>query len=470
MQAAIKLSMNTSRDSKFSPFDLAAWSSGEWSRLPDEPLGYIQQDTRSLMPGGVYVALRGESFDGHDFIVQAQERGASAAIVDHQWKGARDSAIPCLMVNDTRRGLRDLAVGYRKTWSANVLGITGSVGKTTAKDFASDLFKTIGITSATQGNYNNHIGVPLSMLAARADMDFGIFEMGMNRPGEIEPLARLVEASAAIMTPVGLAHKEAFETEQDIAIEKSQLLRQLPEDGFCVLNRDLAWFDLLREASPGRVITVSLDRACEADWQAVWNVGELIFLHQGVEYFRCHPYWKAPFIVRTALQSLAAAHEWGANPEDLRIALECFSPSGRRWNQQEFEGIVYFDDSYNANPLSMIAALDAFQNEGIPGDSWVVLGEMKELGDISEEEHRKLGQEVAKRSLNCIALGDAGEWIHSGCKEKASDGECLHATDVDAANEFLRDKIKFGDGVLFKASRGIQLERVIQKWITKGEG
>jgi len=240
------------------PDECAAWTAGRWRSLPPRPVTAVAHDTRTMPPGALYVALRGDRFDGHAFVEQAFQRGACAALVENGYDGpGRDG--PLLEVADTRRALVDLARHHRQRCRAHVVAITGSVGKTTVKEMLVAILSQCGRVCGTVGNWNNDIGVPLSLLRMDPRDDYGVFEVAMNRPGEIAALCAIVRPDWGVMTPVGLAHGEKFSGIEGIALEKSSLIRSLPANGLAILSADEDWFDLFRDAAACRVVTVALD-------------------------------------------------------------------------------------------------------------------------------------------------------------------------------------------------------------------
>lgn len=442
--------------------DLATWSGGTWTSHPGMETNGVCQDSRSILPGQLYVALRGERFDGHEFIQDAVRNGAVAALVE-QGGETRVVNLPCLVVGDAHRALQDIAAGYRRTWEQEwTFGITGSVGKTTCTALLARLLETAGSTSRTLGNYNNHIGVPLSLLAADAEARFSVFEAGMNRPGEIAPLAELISPNAVVMMPVGCAHREQFESEEGIAHEKSELLKRVDPAGFSVLHRDLAWFDLLSAASPARIVSVALNG--EADWTVAGTAKETDLLYRGQRMLTVRPSIPADFMIRNILVTVAAAHEAGIPLAPLRPVIEQFVPPGQRWKKQTLRGVEMIDDAYNANPLSMAAALAALEPEP-EGRTWAVLGEMAELGEEAEEKHRALGAAFKNLPHHCLAVGPRAEWILDGAREAGVPEERLgYAADRESALHVLRARTSEGDQILLKASRSAGFEHIGTAW------
>ena len=243
----------------FTPESLAVWTAGTWEGSP-VPVCGVSNSGQQITPGALYVAIQGERLDGHDFVAQAAQNGAAAAMVRRDWSGRGGRALPLLRVDDTRAALSAAAAHYRRTWQTVVAGVTGSVGKTTTKELIAAFFRADGSTAATVGNLNNDLGLPLSLLATSTGVRRGIFELGSNHPGEIGALSRVLQPDAAVVTAVGPVHIEHFGTVEAIASEKADLLRAVPAGGFVVLDADGAQFDYLRSQSRARVVAVSLAR------------------------------------------------------------------------------------------------------------------------------------------------------------------------------------------------------------------
>ena len=428
----------------------------------------VTQDTRKLTPRCLYVALRGERFDGHDFVGQALRAGAAAALVDASWKGPSEAATwPLIRVSDTRLALGDAAHAWRRQSRALVVGLTGSSGKTTTKEMAATLFAAGGAVCATQGNLNNEIGLPLSLLSMPADTAFGIFEVGTNHPGEITRLARVLQPDAAIISSIGCAHIEHFGSVEAITREKGALLRTLPRSGFAVLCKETACFEMLAELSNAPVVTTSLATS-DADF-----CGEVLDPLSGA--IRVDERQTG---VRTVLRSglpgehnasnlllaFAAARSAGVAAQGAAQALLNLSLPGMRWSVSTRGDVTFVNDAYNANPQSMVAVLRTFMKLPCGGRRIVVLGDMLELGSHAEALHREVGRCVADLSPDgLIAVGNdseryvADEAVKAGFE--ASRVSCFK--DSVAASAAIKGLFKPGDCVLLKASRGMRLERIL---------
>ena len=434
---------------QFRAGELSQWVSRLWKNgIPEVPISGISNDTRTLRPGDLYVAIRGENFDGHEFLPQAFERGAVGALVSEPgW--TRD---PVLQVSDTVKGLQDMAHGYRKKWIGTVVGVTGSVGKTMVKEMCAAVLSARGKTHATAGNLNNHIGLPLSMMSTPQDARYGVFEIGMNRPGEIGALAYLLQPKIGIVTDIGVAHMGNFRSLEEIAREKARLLERIPSNGLVILDRDSEWIDLLRRHTCASVITFSLEGV--ADYVGKRTAPGVLEIN-GFGYAMPLP---GEHVMRNALRAIALGLELGMPPVEVAEGLRRFKLPPMRWEESEVRGIRFINDAYNANPLSMQANLRTFAHLSGGGKKWAVVGGMRELGNISEEEHAKLGRLLDGLGLDgVVAVGELGQMIV--CKEATPFFQTLETAE---AAQILKEHLEPGDRVLLKASRGERLEEVLE--------
>ncbi len=446
----------------FLPEECAEWTGGRWRRLPERTITSVVHDSRSMKPGALYVALRGERHDGHAFVEDAFRAGAAAAIVESSYE-CRESSGPLLAVADTHRALIDMARGHRDRCQARIIAITGSVGKTTVKEMLLCVLARGGRVSGTVGNWNNDIGLPLSILRMKPDDDFGVFEVAMNQPGEIAALASILRPHWAVMTTVGLAHSERFADVREIAVEKSALVTSVPEDGLAILSADEDWFDLFRAEARCRVVTVALDMAVDYtgsymhDYPAELKITEPL----GASYLYTLPLL-GRHILRNALLTAAVAREAGISAADVAFALARYQPPPMHWTSTMINGVHYINDSYNANPLSMKAALQTFSQTPVEGRRWMVLAGMHELGDAARNAHLIVGSFAAKTGDMLVAVGPFGGWLAEGARRAGMSPAAIRTckTPGDAAAE-LAAEVRDGDAVLLKASRAERLEQLL---------
>jgi UDP-N-acetylmuramoyl-tripeptide--D-alanyl-D-alanine ligase len=445
--------------------ELALWSGGVWDGGAADVRG-VTQDGRHMIPGGLYVALKGENHDGHAYVLQAQQGGAAAALVRHDWPRAEGVAIPLLRVAETRSALGLAAAGRRRALHTFVLGITGSVGKTTTKELAAAVFSGAGLTHATHGNLNNDIGLPLTLLAMPVETRVGVIEAGTNHPGEIAYLCRILKPDAAIITAVGPVHLAHFGSEAAIADEKAELIRSVPERGFAVIDADGAHAPYLRAQAACRIISVRMDDSGEADY-----LGSLVDADGGVVRV-CERTSGESQVLRSGLVgrhnainlllTVAAGRATGMTWEAIERGLARLAMPSMRWQRTEVDGLVSINDAYNANPPAMRCALDTFAQTAAAARRVVVLGDMRELGEASESFHRELGRWVAAGPWGLVvAVGQDARWIaEEAVAAGFPAGAVRHFADTAAAAIGIRDLLKPGDTLLFKASRGMELERV----------
>ena len=369
-------------------------------------------DSREVKPGMGFVALKGEKADGHAFIPQALERGAAEIV-------------------DGLDALQEKARERRRSLKAKVVGLTGSAGKTTTKELLRAFLSTVGRTYATEGNFNNHIGLPLTILNCPDDADFLVLEMGSNHPGEIAALCEIAAPDAGVITNVGTAHLEFFKTQDGIAEEKGALFEAAKD--FCVVSAENVRLDALR-ARCGAAECIVVDP---------------------------HPAWLAEALapvlpgahnVSNAALAFAAAERFGATREGALSALSGFALPGARWRRVEKWGATFIDDTYNANPDSMIAALDAFAATPCDGRHIAVLGDMFELGPDALELHRKV-------FAHAMSLGFP---LVIGVGELSSQCLChLVYKNLDSLKKRFRVDVSAGDLVLLKASHSMKLGELI---------
>jgi UDP-N-acetylmuramoyl-tripeptide--D-alanyl-D-alanine ligase len=367
--------------------------------------------------------------------------------------------------------LTRIAAGHRATMTAHLTAITGSTGKTTVKEMLADLLATRAPTARTHGNWNNDLGVPLSLLTLEAEHRFGVFEVGMNHPGELDPLCALLRPQAAIVTSVGPVHIEYFQSEEAIAHEKAAVVRAVGPDGVVVLPADDRWIEVLRRYARSPLLTTSL--VTDADYRAVTGAGLRFTVHERRTGDRVEFHAPSPgdYIVHDALLAIALGRYLGLAWEPMVQAIAAYQPVGFRWRQETVGEVTVINDAYNANPMSMRAALQAFARLEVTGRRWLVLGSMRELGRQARAEHLALGREIAQGAwAGLLALGNEGAALAEGAQAAGWPEErarvCANAS---AAAAQLRACTRPGDAVLVKASRGEKLENVLTAWRSLGE-
>ncbi|MCB1231730.1 MAG: UDP-N-acetylmuramoyl-tripeptide--D-alanyl-D-alanine ligase [Verrucomicrobiae bacterium] len=443
---------------------IADWCDGTLIQgRPADTIASLSTDSRKLAGGELFLALKGERFDGHRFIQEAGDAGVAAIVVSDLPLSSESFTGGIVHVSDTLTALQHLALRYRRSRpDLFVVGLTGSNGKTSTKDFLSAVLTKSGKVNATPGNLNNHIGLPQTILKTEADDEIGVWEMGMNHPGEIEVLAEIAAPDAAVITNVGTAHIEHMKTREAIAEEKGMLAEAVGPDGFVVLNANDEYTDSIRGRCRARVITAGIDTgdvvASDLKPTAAGMAFVLSAAGESVEVSLPVP---GAHMVANAVLAAAVGLERGLSLLAVADALSEARLSGGRLQRREAGGIEFLDDSYNANPDSMRAALATLAAMETQGRRIAVLGRMAELGEHEEREHIALGEAAVAAGIDTlIAVGEAGKLILEGAGEKG--GAILWAADHEAAATQLVGVVAPGDIVLVKGSRSSGMEKVIE--------
>jgi len=418
-------------------------------------------DSRTLQAGDLFIPLRGERFDGHDYLAQAVRHGAAASLSEEVVVGLN---IPVVQVRDTLQALGDLAAAVRQRFAGPVVGITGTSGKTTTKEMLAAILARTAPGLKSAGNFNNLVGVPLTLFGFQSEHRWAVIEMGMSARGEIARLAQIAAPRIGIITNVGAGHLQQLGGISGVARAKGELFIQLPAGGTAVVNVDDPQVSQLPLANGVRRLLFGL--APEAQVRATD-----IVVTEGTVGFRLHlPDAEIPVRlplpgrhnVQNALAAAAAAWVLEVQPADIAAGLAEFKPCPGRMELIELPGdLLLLEDSYNANPLSMQAALDALHDLGRPGRRIAVLGDMLELGPAACDLHREVGMLVAKRADWLFTLGELAREIAVGAAEHGLPGERIVAAgSVEELLDRLRPILQPGDRLLVKGSRGMRMERV----------
>jgi UDP-N-acetylmuramoyl-tripeptide--D-alanyl-D-alanine ligase len=425
--------------------------------------GAVEYDSRRVAPGGLFLALPGEHVDGHDYVAGAIERGAVAALV------TRPVDAPRIEVADGIAAITALAAAVARQLPAEVVGITGSSGKTSTKDMLAAVLPRGGPTIAPAGSANNELGHPYTVLQADAATRFLVLELGARGIGHIRHLARIAPPRIGVVLNIGTAHLGEFGTREAIAQAKGELVEELPPDGVAVLNADDPLVRAMATRTRARVVTFG--QADEADVRAdavtVNDLGRAAFtIHTGDASARIGLRLVGAHQVANALAATAAGLAAGLDLDEIADALTAAVPASR-WRMELTEradGVLVINDAYNANPESMRAALTALASiaRARGARSFAVLGPMAELGPSGPDEHDAIGRLAAQLAVSrVIAVGAAARAIERGAAlEGSGNGEAGWVPDADAAVAALRAELRAGDVVLVKASRAASLERV----------
>ena len=431
----------------------------------DQPFGVVTTDTRALGPGALFVAIPGDRFDGNDFIADAFAKKAAGALVSR----LAASPLPQIEVRDSRRALGALAKAWRASFAIPAVAVTGSSGKTTVKELIAAILSVSRSVCVTQGNLNNDIGVPLTLLRLTAEHDALVVELGANHLGEIDYLASLAQPTVGVITNAAEAHLEGFGSLDGVCRAKGELLDRLPRSGTAVINAD----DRFRDAWLARSrceLTVTFGFAASADCCAL---GEPHFMATGSEFRMRLPDGEEvdawlPLLGRTnvanALAAAAAAQAMGASSEDIVAGLARAAPvRGRLRAVPGRRGATIIDDSYNANPGSVHAALDHLAH--LSGRRILVFGNMAELGPSAPALHQEIGEYARGRCDQLFAIGEL-----AGRAAAAFGTEGRHVADIEAAGSALEPLLARDVTVLVKGSRVMGLDRLVKALEADGVG
>ena len=438
----------------------------------DRPFEAVSTDTRSLSEGDLFFALRGERFDASQFIDEAARRGAAGAVVEHR----QSSELPQVEVTDSRRALGDFARSWRAGFQLPVIGVTGSNGKTTVKELIAAILRADTSRPedvlATTGNLNNEIGLPLMVLRLRAAHRRAVFEMGASHAGEIDYLAGIAAPTVAVVTNAAAAHLEGFGSLDRVARAKAELFAALPADGIAVVNRDDAYFDDWLGVIGNRP-SLSFGLDPRADFHATALVQEnrsghmcwAFELHAQGEQIPVRLPMAGRHNVVNTLAAAAAAVAAGASLESVQRGLTgADNVPGRLRRLCSPAGAVIYDDSYNANPASVRAAIDFLAQQ--PGETWLVFGDMAELGADSERLHREVGEAAAAAGIDrFVGVGASG-----AVAAHAFGPAAQQFSDADAAADALRGQAGSGVVALVKGSRCMGLETVVDALTGQSRG
>jgi len=423
----------------------------------DVAFSHVGTDTRALQQGDLFVALQGENFDGHDCLLKAQQAGAVAAMVSR----FEPSALPLLKVKDTRSGLGQLASIWRHQFNLPVAGVTGSNGKTTVKEMLASIMGRKGQVLATQGNLNNDIGVPLTLLRMQDDHRFAVIEMGANHAGEIKYLCSLAKPHVVVITNAAAAHLEGFGSIEGVAKAKGEIFSSLDKDGIAVINVDDPFASLWQDLARGKKI-ISFGLSQDADVSADW-VQSAAFIQMEIQTLsgscQVHMQVVGRHNVMNALAATAVAQAMGASLEMVRDGLEAFKPvAGRLQLQSGLHGMQILNDTYNANPASFKSAVDVLVE--MPGKKWLVLGDMGELGDGAEQIHFDCGKLAKDSGVEYLyAIGELSQHAVKAFGDKAA----WFANKGDLARQLKQDWNDSSNGtLLIKGSRLMHMEEVIK--------
>jgi UDP-N-acetylmuramoyl-tripeptide--D-alanyl-D-alanine ligase len=425
----------------------------------------VSTDSRTIKSGELFVALRGENFEGHDFVEASAKAGATGAFVDLNWAGNVPNNFALLRATDTLQAYQMLAANYRRSLALKVLAITGSNGKTSTKDFAASVLARRFRVTKTEGNFNNHVGLPRTILEATSEDEVAVWELGMNHPGEIAALSKIAAPDAAIITNIGVAHIEFMGSREAIAAEKGALAEAIEPQGTLILNADDPFSEGISARTRAKVVFAGTTRgAVQAIEIRQSAEGSEFTIVEGAHRCRAQLPVAGSHMVQNALLAVAAGRAFGLSIEECAAGLAAAPLTKARLQIKEIGGVQFLDDSYNANPDSMKAALRTLIELDAEGKRIAVLGEMRELGTESERGHREIGEIAATLGVNqLITIGDAAELIAEGARTAGLD-KVSSARSTGEAAKLLGEIAEPGDLVLIKGSRAARTEEVIEQF------
>jgi UDP-N-acetylmuramoyl-tripeptide--D-alanyl-D-alanine ligase len=437
---------------------------------PEEvAIGY-SIDSRTVKPGELFFAVKGERLDGHDFVEQALERGVAAAVVRRDQVERYPAKARMLAVEDTLAALQTLAMAVRKLWSKPLIGVTGSAGKTTTKEAIAHVLSARFQVLKSEGNFNNHFGLPLMLLKLEPEHDMAVIEMGMSHAGEIRALAKIAQPEIGVVTNVAPVHLEFFDSLAAIARAKYELIESLPASGTAVLNADDEYVSQFGRDFKGKVVMYGARATADVRAEKIQSQGP-----EGVEFdvvigsMREHA--RLPLVgehnVRNALAAVAVGLERGLKPSEAVAALATLAAADKRGQVLQVGNITVINDCYNSNPKALEAMVDALAAMAAKRRI-VVAGEMLELGPAGEEMHRRAGQHVADKKID-VLLGVRGlaQAIVEEARQAGVRAEFVATS--EEAGEWLAREARDGDVVLLKASRGVKLEKALENWKARRE-
>ena len=427
-------------------------------RIGEEKVTLVTTDSREVVPGCVFVAFPGEHFDGHNFAAKALADGAAWVVLNHPVEGVPEEKT--ILCPDSYQAMMQMGANYRAQFSPKVIGVTGSVGKTTTKEFCATALSVLGNTIKTEGNQNNELGLPRTLFRIDASTEYAVIEMGMNHAGEISRLSRCAKPDIGIITCIGLSHIGNLGSQENICKAKLEICEGMPEGAPLILNYDDEFRRQAQLPSHGRPVWYSM--TCqEADVYASAIRQEddgMSFLLDDAENgcFMVHISALGRHNVANALAAYCAAIQAGLEPRDALKQMKEFRQTGMRQQMLDSHGVRVIKDCYNANPNSMKAALEMFKEYPCKR-RFAVLADMLELGDFSQQGHYQVGQYAREKGVDVlVGIGPLSKEIVAGYGE----GGLWFETNQQAI-DYLKETLREGDAVLVKGSRGMKTDQIV---------
>jgi UDP-N-acetylmuramoyl-tripeptide--D-alanyl-D-alanine ligase len=422
-------------------------------------------DSRTIGKGELFFAVKGERLDGHDFVAAALERGAAAAVVRKDQRNRYVDTAPLLAVDDTLTALQTLATAVRKLWGKPLVGVTGSAGKTTTKEAIAHVLSSRFRVLKSEGNFNNHFGLPLMLLKLEPEHDIAVIEMGMSHAGEIRALAKIAQPEIGVVTNVAPVHLEFFDSIAGIARAKYELVESLPSNGTAVLNADDEYVSQFGRDFQGNVLTYGTKPAADIRAENVKSLGT-----QGSQFDvviagtreTARLQLVGDHNILNALAAVGVGLARGMKLPETIAALATLASADKRGQVLQLGNITVVNDCYNSNPTALKAMVEALAGMKA-ARRIVVAGEMLELGPAGEEMHRAAGREVAEQKIDVLVgvRGQAQAMVESA---RGNGIQAIFVASPEEAAEWLARETRDGDVVLLKASRGVKLERALERW------
>ena len=425
-------------------------------------------DSRKAGENFIFVATKGERVDGHQFIPDVFAKGALGVVCE---KEPESLPGPCIVVEDSFEALKQIGEFYRQQLPVKVVGITGSVGKTSTKEFVAAVLSMKYKVHKTLGNYNNEVGVPLTVLSMPEDTEVAVLEMGINHFGEMHNLSRIARPDICIMTNIGQCHLEFLGSREGILKAKSEMFDFMKEDGSVCINGDDDMLASIKEVKGKKPVTFGLSEQCRVyatDIKGKGLFGSEAMIHGNGESFAVQIPLPGEHMVYNALAAAAAGQLLGLTPEEIRDGIAAVESVSGRSHIVKLPDKVLIDDCYNANPVSMEAAIDLLLQAD--GRRVAVMGDMFELGEQEKEMHARVGKYAADKGVECIiCAGKLARCIYEGAREAAGErkdgpaAEIFYFEDRESLLEGINQILKPGDTILIKASHGMGFEKVVEQ-------
>ena len=444
-------------------------AAGEFA--PEEVAQGYSIDSRTVGPGQLFFAVKGERLDGHDFVESALERGAVAAVVRKDQLGRYPRQMRLLAVEDTLVALQTLAMAVRKLWGKPLIAVTGSMGKTTTKEAVAHVLGTQFRVLKSEGNFNNHFGLPLMLLKLQPEYDVAVIEMGMSHAGEIGALAKIAQPEIGVVTNVAPVHLEFFDSLAGIARAKYELIESLPAGGTAVLNTDDEYVSQFGRDFKGKVVMYGTRTTADVRAEHIRSRGaegsEFDVVIGGVRE-RARLPLVGEHNILNALAAVAVGVERGLKPSEAVGALAGLAPADKRGEVLRLGNITVINDCYNCNPKALNAMVDTLA--GMAAQRRIaVVGAMLELGPTGEELHRQAGRHIAEKKID-VLLGVRGpaQAMVEAARQAGMRAEFVPTP--EEASEWLAREARDGDVILMKASRGVKLEKALETWKARRDG